>query len=467
MRSTLCEAVARCHVRRLRKMSAAAPLPVAAVATIVLLAPLALVRIGAAVGGELAGAVGADGVSEALVLGPVLAAAVAGAALAVTLPGGAALGPQVQAGPCGPRTAVAAGLLVPGAAGVLLVIPSLLAACIALAHELPGGPFAGLALAAATVAAVPAGAVVAEGGVAVARGQSGRALPLAFGALGWGAIGAALGAGYLGPFAPVAAALRGSGSPSFALALSCGAALALGLAWVNAAATRAEPRARKPRTAKTPVTGVRLRVPTAVAALLTRRGDVRFATAGAIGFGVGGIAIASASGAPTPSGFLLATTTALLGSILCPLAVCGILLEGSWLWRGGAGDRRVITCAAGVAGLAGSALPVAVVGGGAAAVSGSSWSAVGVVAAFTVVGSAVALLAGAVMPWRGEGVGDQVVTFTAFVTIAIAASLLIGIAAPRLVALGLPDVAVAAVACGASIGVALHALGRRLGEAAR
>ena len=101
MRSTLCEAVARCHLRRLRGVAAAAPLPAAIVALVVVTAPVVLFRLGGAVGAEVADSIGAAGVSDGLVLGPLLAAAVAGAALAVAAPPRSALGDQVAAGPAG------------------------------------------------------------------------------------------------------------------------------------------------------------------------------------------------------------------------------------------------------------------------------------------------------------------------------------------------------------------------------
>ena len=84
--------------------------------------------------------------------------------------------------------------------------------------------------------------------------------------------------------------------------------------------------------------------------------------------------------------------------------------------------------------------------------------------AFVVVGICAALLAGCIVPWRGEGIGDQLATFAAFAGIAIATSLLVGLVAPRLVSLGFPDIVVIALVCGASSAVALHALGRRLGR---
>ena len=86
MRSPLCDAVARCHLRRLRRAVAVAPLPAAVAATLVVLAPLALGRVGRVVGDELAGAAGSAGVAEALVLGPMLAAAAAGTAWPSRIP---------------------------------------------------------------------------------------------------------------------------------------------------------------------------------------------------------------------------------------------------------------------------------------------------------------------------------------------------------------------------------------------
>jgi hypothetical protein len=465
MRSALYDAVVRCHARRLGKLVATAPLPAAIVVALVVLSPLALVRVGRAVGSELAGAVDTGGVADALVLGPVLAGAIAGAALAASLPGRSALGQQVAAGPCGGIEAILAGLVVPALIGALTILPSLVVVCVALARELPGGRTSGVALAVATIAAVPVGAIAAEGTLAAIRGRRRRPLMIAAGVLAWAATGTALGVAELGPLAPVGGALRGSGSAWLALAAACGAAVALALAWVPLAATRPEKRERTARPARRLVRGEWFPVPAAVAVLLTRRDDVRLATIAALGFGAVGIALAAAAAAPAPTAFLLATTTTLLGSILCSLAACGVILYGRWLWLGGPGDRRMIALTACLVGLAGSAFPVAVVGAAATIASGASWKAVGVVAAFVVVGSAVALLAGALVPWTAEGIGDQVTTFAACAATAIATSLIAGLVAPRLVSLGLPDAAVVALVCSASMGVALHALGRRLGAA--
>ncbi len=366
---------------------------------------------------------------------------------------------------------VVAGLLVPGLLGGLVVLPSLFALCIALAGELPGGRTAGVALAVATVAAVPAGAILAEGIVSVARGRKQRFVAIAAGAFVWAGTGAALGASstatVLGPIAPVAGALLGSVSPPIAFTFASLALVALGLAWVLLAATRPEKRSRKARPARRIVRGKRFCVPAAMAVLLTRRDDVRLSVAGALGFGAAGIAMATATAAPAPTPFLLGTTTALLGSILCPLAMCGVLLNGRWLWVGGPGARHVISVSACAVGLMGSALPVAVVGAAAISISGAPGSAVGVVAGIAIVGSGMALVAGALAPWASEGVGDQLTTFAALAALAIAASVTTGALGPRLVERGVPDAVIVILACVVALFAALRALDYRIRFAAR
>ena len=108
----------------------------------------------------------------------------------------------------------------------------------------------------------------------------------------------------------------------------------------------------------------------------------------------------------------------------------------------------------------------AVVGGVAGIVSGARPGILGVVVALVVAGSGAGLLAGALIPWRGTGAGDQMTTIAAFAAIAIAASLVVGLVAPRLVSLGTPDAVIVVVICVAFLGAALVALEWRLGAAA-
>jgi len=455
----------RCHLRHLRVVVAGAPLPAAVAVAGVALAPLAFVRIGHMLGNGLAVAIAADGVADATVLGPALAAAVAGAALAAALPEPAAFGRQIAAAPFERAAGVLAVALVPLLAGGLAVAPSLLAAAVALGSRLPGGEGSGLALAAASLAAIPAGASLAEGWIAASRGRRRRPLLVGCATGAWLSVGAALGAAPLGPLAVVGLALRGVVPSQAALAVSCASGVTLALGWVLLAATRPEKPATRSRRQRQLVRRRRGAIPAAITALLGRRGDVRLAAAGAVAFGAAGSGLAAVAAAPAPAAFLLGTTTALLGSLFCPLAAGGALLDGRWLWAGTPRGTAVVAEAAALVAVAGTAAPVGVVGAGAWVGSGASRSSAGVVAVLVVAGSATALLAGALVPWQRSGAGDQLTTFAAFAAIAVATSLAVGLVAPRLVATGLPDALVAGLVCGLSGAAALSVLGRRLRRA--
>jgi hypothetical protein len=462
MRSTLCEAVARCHLRRLRGIAAAAPLPAGIVALVVAAAPIALFRLGGAVGAEVAEGIGNAGVAQALVLGPVLAGAVAGAALAVAAPARSALGPQVAAGPSGAAVAVVALTLVPAATGAIVVAPSLVALCAGLGRSLPGGAAAGLAVAVAILAAVPAGAVLAEGALALARKRNRRAAAASVtGLLAWLLVGRALGAAPLGPLALVPSTLGDAAPPSLALAVAGSAGVGLCSAWVVLAGTRAEPRARRRAVAR----WRRRRLPTPIGAslLLARRSDLRLAAIGAAAFGLAGVALAVTTDTPAPGPYLLGTTTALLGSILFPLVVGGMLVDGRWLWRGAPVARNAIARSFALASTIGAIVPITVVGSIGALVSGVRPDTVGVVTTLAVAGSGVALVAGALLPWRGAGSGDQLTSIAAFAALAVAASLVVGLVAPRLVSLGVPDAVLAVAVGGAALAIGIAALDRRLG----
>ena len=201
-----------------------------------------------------------------------------------------------------------------------------------------------------------------------------------------------------------------------------------------------------------------------MSALLVRRDDVRLASGGAILFGAAGVALARIAAAPAPAGFLLGTTTALLGSVVSALVLCGVLVDGRWLWHAAPRRGREVVPAAVFLVLVLTALPVAAVGTVALLTSGASWSSVGIVAALVLVGGDIALLAGALVPWQGKGVGDQLTTFAAFAALAMAVSLAVGLVAPRLVAAGAPSALVAGVICAAATGGAVLAVGRRVGS---
>lgn len=461
MRFVLSRSVARCQARRLRVVAAAAPLPAAIVVITVALAPVALSRVGEALGNELGSAFTSSEVTTALVVGPCLAAAAAGAVLAVSLPMRAGLGQQIAAGPCGDRSAIGAGLLLPSVLAALIVLPSLLSLSLALAGAFPGGYPAGLALSAAILAAVPAGAVVAEGVQIVVRGRRVRLLGMGIGLVAWIATGFAIGATPLGLLAPVSFALLGTVSAWIALGAAGATAIGLGIAWILLAASRPEQRSCATRRRHFDIAW-RFPVPTAASSLIVRRSDVRQANIAALGFGATGALVAVSSGAEPPGPFLLATTTTLLGSLVASLAGWGALATGAWMWLGAPRGRRAIAAIVWQSGLVAAAVPVCFIAVIVAFGSGLDWRTVGVVAVLVVVGTAIATITGSLVPWQGDGIGDQLSSFAAFVAVAIATSCIVGLIVPRLTGLGLPDPAIAILLCVLLSCVAIASLLRRL-----
>ena len=121
----------------------------------------------------------------------------------------------------------------------------------------------------------------------------------------------------------------------------------------------------------------------------------------------------SLSAAPAPAALMLGTTTALLGSVVASLAVSGVLREGGWLWLAAPRGTGGLAGGAWLVGVVLTVAPVVAVGAVALVVSPALWGAVGTVAVVSVVAADVAVVAGALVPWRG-GAGDQLTTFAAF-----------------------------------------------------
>jgi hypothetical protein len=467
MHFVLSRAVARCQARRLRALVVAAPIPSAIVVALVVLAPLGLARVGSAIGSELTPSLDSAGITDALVLGPCLAAAAAGAVLASSVPTRAGLGQQIAAGPSGNRSVTCAVVLLPAALAALVCLPALAAFALSLASASPGGAAAGVALVAAVVAAVPLGAVAAEGmRIAVRRGRIRLLLGLALGFGAWVGFGAAIGSMPLGLLAPISLTLRGALSAWVALPIACVVAASAGALWVALASVRPDERVRTRKRSHLDAVW-RFPVPAAVSAVLARRPDVRHANAAALAFGVVGLVVAGVGGAPPPGPFLLAGTTTLLGSLVAALAGFGVLVTGSWVWLGSPTTRRSIAAKTWLVSLVAAAAPIGTIAALAAVSSGVDRRAAGVVGVLTVIGTAVATVSGALVPWQGEGIGDQASSVAAFVALAIATSLVIGLVAPRLTALGLSGPGVAVVLCVLLSIVAVATVARRLAIGAR
>jgi len=443
-----------------------APLPAAVVVAFVALAPIALARVGAMLGHELAPTVHASGVAIALVLGPCLAAAAAGGVIAVSLPARIGLGQQIAAGPCGDRSAIVAPLLLPAVLATVVVLPSIVALSVSLAGPFPGGHAAGLALSTAVLAAVAVGAIAAEGVLIAVRGRRRRLLAIGIGGGAWVCAGRAMGMTPLGPLAPAALALRGVVSPSVALATVCVIALGLCGAWIGIVGCRPEQRHRTPRRRHFEAAW-RFPMVAAATSLVARRTEVRRASVAALGFGLTGVTVAVVAGSPSPGPFFLATTTTLLGSLVAALTLYGILASGSWVWLAAPTGLRSLAATAWLVGIAAAAIPVGVVGVVAAITSGVAASAAGVVSVLVVMGAAVATITGSLVPWQRDGIGDQLSTVAAFMALALATSFTIGLVAPRLTTAGVPDTGIAVLLSVVLSLLATSTLTRRLEGGAR
>ena len=233
-------------------------------------------------------------------------------------------------------------------------------------------------------------------------GRGGVRRRVAAGAIGWLSVGWALGAPVLGPLALAANALRGKDAPGVALVAAFACLLVLAGCWVRLASRRPERRPTTGRTSTRLVRGDTAAMSAAVGALLARRNDVRLASVGAVVFGAGGVALASSVGRTGARGPHARHDD---GAARIGGRVARRLRRASRrrlaLARRAARHGRV-------AGARGSSawcsrwLPSSRSGRSRSIVSPASWSAVGTVAVARPSSAAdVAVVAGALVPWRG------------------------------------------------------------------
>lgn len=426
--------------------------------------PVAAWRAGRSLGALLQPALDDAGLSILLVLGPVSAGAAAGAALCLTSSGRRALGPQLAALPVGARSVLVATVVVPAFAAAACALPAALAFALSFGAASPGGPAAGVALVAGALTGAAAGAAVAESALQAATGARRRGLGGLFAVTAaWAAAGWLRHAPLAGPLAPAGSALSGRGHAPAALAVALAAAALYGAGWLELAVRRPERVTAsrgvwRRRVLGPPATAL----PAAAIVLLGGRRDVRLALLAAVGLGLGGVALAERSGVPEPGPLHLGAGSALLAAALAPLVVGGLLASGRWAWAC-APRARLLPCsllvAVGHLALLAALVPVLC---GAAFVSGAPARAVAEVVLVAVGLGAAAALAGALVPWRGATMGDQVASFAALAACAGAVSVTVGAAGPRLAAAGVSDAVAAAFLLTCCVGVSLGAVVWRL-----
>ncbi len=454
---SLSEAVLRTQLRRLRGAALRRrPVAVASFA-LWLIAPVAAWRLGRSVGGLLSEDAVTLTVARGLVLGLAVACAAAGAASGATIPGCRALGPQVAAAPVS-RTVAAIVLALPVVAGAaVLVGPTLFGLAAALAAASPGGAGAAVSLTVSFLAAAASGAVAAESGLRLVRrgGSSTRAVAAVATATIAVLIaieGAARALARGGPFlllSAVACALAAAGACSL---------------WVALAATRPEPRvaaARRPLVApqRRPVAAASC----AAFALLSRAPELRAALVAAASFGLVGLGAGLAAGAPPGAALLLGGGACVLAAALVPLAVRGRLDPGAWVWR--AGPRHVVAGAWAASSLSLVLLTLLPVGLIVLARPQGAAAAAAQVAAVAVGCWAAALIAGAVVPRRAAGAGDDALSLGAFAIATVALGAVATLAGPALGKVGVPDAIAALLVLAAASAAAVTLLGASWGSA--
>ncbi len=403
--SLLASAAVLCLVRRGRDAVARSPLVAALALVLVAVLPVMSYRASSAGAAVLGPALADASIARSLVLGFLTPSLCAGVAFGASLRPCAAFGPQVAAAPISRAflSAIAVGL--PVMVVAVPVAPTVSAVLLPFISSAPGGWSALLPVVASLGCAFVAGGAISA--AVVHRGT--HAALQAVAALCCSAVAVELATRTLGGRA---------GGASAAVASVSLATVALA-GWLSVAGEDVPVRGAhggRPSRLARGVLDDRPAIATAwaIALGLARRRDIRIALAGSVAAALAGVGVARVGHADAATGILLGSGGAALVLASAGLAVGGAVADGSWLWCRAPVSRRTLASA-----LLG--------GGGAVAIPTAflavllAWvarpSALGTVAAglaTLVAGWACAVTAGAIVPWRREGVFDQSASFAAF-----------------------------------------------------
>lgn len=443
----LCSAVIRCQWRRLRARACGHRLAAGICIALAALAPVALLVSSRIVARELGPSLTDLRIARAVVLGAALPAVASGVVLALAADGGRALGQQVRAAPVSRRTLLAASVVLPALALSAVAVPLAVPAILPLALAAPGGTRSAVPLCGTLVAAVTLGAAFAEAARAAWRGSR-----PALGALGAGAgiVTGASAAPSLAPFELTASALAGQGSAWPAASLATGWATLAAVGWLVLAASRPEPRPRRRLVSRRMPGRGPLVVIQGAAMLLLRRPDIRSSLVAAAALAVGAVVACRIAAAAPPSAALLAGTAVAIATVPLSLSTGGVIVTGAAVWRTATISASRIVGSWTIASLS----PVLVLATAAAttasAVEGGRGAGIGQVVAVAALAGVVGLLAGALVPWRVSGTGDQFTALACCLTLSVVASVLAALVGPRLEALGIPAPLAAAALLGSA-----------------
>lgn len=450
---TLVEAFSLCAVRRLRGALARAPLLAVGAALLAVAAPFLLVRGGDRAGSAAASFVVDPATARLLVLPLLVGAAAAGAVVALLVPDGSGLDPQLRAAPVTRVRLLAAAAFAPVAGVSVVMAAFLLLTAFPLAAHLPGGRGAAVVVLAATGAACAAGAALAEAAVAAARGAPqatlGAVVPAA-------AVASA-------PLDPVARALVDSSAVGGAVVRGSSLWLVASATWAVLLLLRPPPPPARTMRPLLPVPrGPALAWFATALARYARRAELRRAGAAGIAFGALGAGLTSASGSSGSTVLVLAATTALVGACAFPLAQHGLDLRARWIWLAARGCAGAAPGAGGAAAAVLAASVVATAALGALLLTGGADTIAGV-AVVTCLATALALLAGVMLPWRGDRLSDQLAAFGLLAGLGLCVSFAAGAAAGPLLEV-VPEPVFAAIVLAAPLAAALFLSVRSFGR---
>lgn len=419
MRWTLFSATSRCAWRRLRPVLEQNPLLALAAGAACIVIPVVAVVAGVRLDARYAELAREDYVLRSLALGVGATGLVGGAAVALLAPGIAYLGRGLEAAPIS-RGAVAWALTIAPACagGVVLLAPLLLFSVVMAGVN-------GIVLAAVFATVVVTGAALGEGFLRLARLEpSGLAVTASVVGL-WAVGGSALGqAWYAGP----AGALVGAQPPLVSLPLLAILALCGGALWLAACAMRSKPGERR-RDVRTTVLPARALPAVAIvtARRIARHRQLRAQATVAV---LVPVAVAASvawmleiGGEPL---LAFAVGISMTAAALLPAAAVGLGDDSGWLYD--SAPRPAFVVAVAVA-LGGVGFALAVVGAAGLLVAPfargdpSVYLELQSVAAFLF---GCAVLCGALVPWRADGMLQQLASYGSIVAVVVCAWLTVG-----------------------------------------
>jgi hypothetical protein len=441
----LVRSVLVCSWRRLRPFLVANPL----VAAVALLALPGLPILALVAGGRVAPSLSKalleqSGVIEAFVAAIVFSGAFAGAIIVAVAPGPDAFGPQLSVAPIRRMRFLWAGAGFPLTLAALAVSGLLALAALPVAARLPAGRAFAIELLFAVLCACALGALTIESALAAARVRPAAVFSLCLIAAFWIVAASISGSRVLGPFAAITGSLKaGRGDLALRSAALAVLTLAAFLVWLYLSATRVPARVRaEPRI-------VLLRMPRspfragAVVAVkrLSRRTELRRQIT-AIIFLCVLIGPALLVLVPAVSDLVvlgMVSFTAVSGVALIALAAVGIDEEGQWLWTVAPSGARSRS-----AGNAFGAIVLALFTclfaiAPSFAIARPSFSLLIDFIGFSCFVLGIAVVSGAIVPWRSDRVVEQIASYTACIVLVGALWYLVGKVAAPLAARGAPD----------------------------